>query len=319
MARAGPGAGSAGCSTRRRGDRAFTLTPECYSAVGSAANLTWFDYDGEGTTIRFGDGTFGSARPGRPSSRSPTWAEAGSRGNVPADTIVRVDPGSPRSATSSRARTPSRPAAGRRGDRPADPRPRPQAFRDTAARRAAARLHRRGTVAALGTAGRHHIPLDGELADRVHHRGPDGDARSRRSAAARANDLLDRRRLAGYESYVLAPQYASLDLQITVVRATRRFRRRGRVRGAHAPAPRAAARRHPGFFDHSRWAFGAAGVERAAGRGAACGRLPASPRSLPRAWRPAGLGALPETVRRRLTGSCASTTTRAAPRPARYA
>ena len=40
-------------------DAVFTLTPEHYSFVGGTGSTTWFDYDGEGTTIRFGDGTFG--------------------------------------------------------------------------------------------------------------------------------------------------------------------------------------------------------------------------------------------------------------------
>src|SRR5437764_8507819 len=38
----------------------FTLTPEQYSPVLTSGGTTWFDYDGDGgTTIRFGDGTFG--------------------------------------------------------------------------------------------------------------------------------------------------------------------------------------------------------------------------------------------------------------------
>ena len=42
-------------------DRVFTLTPEQYSPVLTSNGTTWYDYDGDGgTTIRFGDGTFGT-------------------------------------------------------------------------------------------------------------------------------------------------------------------------------------------------------------------------------------------------------------------
>ena len=45
-------------------DQVFTLTPEQYSPVLTSNGTTWFDYDGDGgTTIRFGDGTFGASPP----------------------------------------------------------------------------------------------------------------------------------------------------------------------------------------------------------------------------------------------------------------
>ena len=44
-------------------DQVFTLTPEQYSPVLTSNGKTWYDYDGDGgTTIRFGDGTFGMPR-----------------------------------------------------------------------------------------------------------------------------------------------------------------------------------------------------------------------------------------------------------------
>ena len=47
-------------------DPVFTLTPEQYSPVLTSNRVTWFDYDGDGgTTIRFGDGTFGMPPPRR--------------------------------------------------------------------------------------------------------------------------------------------------------------------------------------------------------------------------------------------------------------
>ena len=70
------------------------------------------------------------------------------------------------------------------------------------------------------------------------------------------SDALNRRRLAGYESYVLPPQYVSVDLRITVTAASTDFASNvaaavlgqlqpGRLRGGQVA-----------FFDHSRWSFG---------------------------------------------------------------
>ena len=91
---ASPWASSAGCSTPAAADQVFTLTPEQYSPVLTSNGQTWFDYDGDGgTTIRFGDGTFGaSPQPG--TVFTVTYRTGGgSAGNVPADTIINVAPG----------------------------------------------------------------------------------------------------------------------------------------------------------------------------------------------------------------------------------
>ena len=106
-------------------------------------------------------------------------------------------------------------------------------------------------------------------------------------------DLLDRRRLAGYESYVLPPRYVSIDLQITVCAQPAYF-------GSDVEAA-VLARLQPGplpggtvgFFDHSRWGFGEP-LESSALLAAiqSCpGVDGVSPGPVPRARRPAGLGA----------------------------
>ena len=85
------------------GNAVFTLTPEQYSPVLTAARrdsstgtnvrTTWFDYDGGGgTTIRFGDGTFGSLPTPGMSFEARYRVGGGSAGNVPADTITRGPP-----------------------------------------------------------------------------------------------------------------------------------------------------------------------------------------------------------------------------------
>jgi hypothetical protein len=70
------------------------------------------------------------------------------------------------------------------------------------------------------------------------------------------SDLLNRRRLAGYESYVLAPQYVSLDLIITVAASSAHYS--SDVAGAVLAAlqPGSTSSGGVGFFDHSRWSFG---------------------------------------------------------------
>jgi predicted phage baseplate assembly protein len=75
--------------------RAFTITPERYSPAAHTDGLPFSDYDGDGTTVHFGDGTFG-----RPPTPGTTFcarylAGGGEAGNVAADTIVAVAPGDP--------------------------------------------------------------------------------------------------------------------------------------------------------------------------------------------------------------------------------
>ena len=53
--------------------RVFTITPERYSPARTAADLSFYDYDGDGTTIRFGDGTFGRAPGPGTTFRPGTW------------------------------------------------------------------------------------------------------------------------------------------------------------------------------------------------------------------------------------------------------
>jgi hypothetical protein len=70
------------------------------------------------------------------------------------------------------------------------------------------------------------------------------------------SDLLGRRRLAGYESYVLAPSYVSLDIEIRVLAES------AGVAGDVGAAVRQRLRPgvlpdgSRGFFDHERWSFG---------------------------------------------------------------
>jgi predicted phage baseplate assembly protein len=70
--------------------------------------------------------------------------------------------------------------------------------------------------------------------------------------------LLNERRLAGYESYVLPPRYVSIDLRITVCGQPAAFgsdvQTAVLTRLAPGPLPGGGV----GFFDHSQWGFGQA-------------------------------------------------------------
>jgi hypothetical protein len=133
------------------------------------------------------------------------------------------------------------------------------------------------------------------------------------------SDLLNRRRLSGYESYVLAPQYVSVDLRIRVAAASTDF--------ASSVAAAVLAQLQPGslpggsvgFFDHSRLA-------RRLTR-ARCSRRSRVRPAWSEWWQSSTASAaysrcgLRSRARSRCrpTGCCGSTTIRAGPRPGRSA
>jgi hypothetical protein len=70
------------------------------------------------------------------------------------------------------------------------------------------------------------------------------------------SDLLDRRRLAGYESYVLPPAYASIDLEITVCAQREAFSSDVEAAVLTCLQPGQMRDGSLGFFDHRNWTFG---------------------------------------------------------------
>ena len=70
--------------------------------------------------------------------------------------------------------------------------------------------------------------------------------------------LLDQRRLAGYESYVLPPRYVSIDLQITICGLPTAFASDVQAAVLARLQPGSLPGGEPGFFDHSQWSFGQA-------------------------------------------------------------
>jgi hypothetical protein len=240
-------------------DQVFTLTPEQYSPVLTSSGTTWYDYDGDGgTTIRFGDGTFGM--PPLPGTTFSVVYRVGggSAGNVPADAITNVAPGQVQDPMIITCTNPFAATNGTDAETLLQVRDRaPQMF-------GAEPL--RVVVASDYQAAAQSLPWvqqasaafrwTGSWLTALTRADPAGAEEPTIADLQSLTELLDERRLAGYESYVRPPGYVSVDLRVTV-----------RVLPGYFGTDVAAAvlaRLQPGplpggavgFFDHSRWSFG---------------------------------------------------------------
>ena len=199
-------------------DTAFTLDPALFRLTGHRPDGTaQFDYDGDaGDTLRFGDGEFGPIPPDGTRFSVTYRVGTGAAGNVAAGAITRIDPGQPDAAGLLRVRNPL-PATGGADPETLDHvrRIAPMAFRlplkraviaqdyqDIAAsqfwvRRASTSFRWTGSWLTVFT-----------TAD------PAGGAAVAPDQRASLTDLLNRCRMAGYESYVPDPQYVSIDLLV---------------------------------------------------------------------------------------------------------
>ena len=240
------------------GDLVFTLTPERYSVVGTHEGATWFDYDGEGTTIRFGDGTFGHTPEGGTVFTVTYLAGGGTAGNVPADTVVRVEPGQPQSGLVGSITNPFAATGGADEETAQQIRDRaPQAFRAKPLR-----IVRQSDYVAAAQS----LPWVMQAGSTFRWTGSwltvftTADPREREdltiSELEDLSDLLNRRRLAGYESYVLAPSYASIDLVITVCAQSTAFAADVESAVLTRLGPGLLLDGTLGFFDHENWSFG---------------------------------------------------------------
>jgi hypothetical protein len=234
-------------------DTVYTVDPARYSPVaGTVTAAPQYDYDGDaGSTIRFGDGTFG-ARP------DPAWVfrafyrvGGGAAGNVAAGAITQVD----RHWTSLVAAA-SNPRAASGGDDAealeSVRRLAPQAFRAVQYRavlpadyEAAAQtlpwVKRAGTV----------FRWTGSWLTAFTAPDPRGGGQVAIDRRTELIDLLNRYRLAGYESYVPDPKFLSLDLVVEVCAQP------SACRGDVEAAALAALRAGPGgFFDPDNFTFG---------------------------------------------------------------
>jgi Baseplate J-like protein len=197
----------------------FTIDPVAWRAVARAATgqPTQYDVDGDGgCAIRFGNDVFG-ASPTDQDLFSVTYRTGvGATGNVAADTITTVDPAA--AATITSARNPFAVTDGADAET-ADHirRMAPQAFRAVQYRAARAEDYEAAAetlpwVQKAGTSFR----WTGSWMTVFTAADPRGSERIDINEHVQLVDLLNRRRLAGYESYAPPPQYISLDLSIEV-------------------------------------------------------------------------------------------------------
>ena len=246
----------------------FTVTPERYSPVLLADDPSFYDYDGDGATIRFGDGTFG--RPAVPGTtfRVRYLSGGGNVGNVAPDTIVTVAPGDPAISLVWRCTNPFAASGGADAETPAQIRDRaPQQIKaglltltgPADYQAAALSFSPSGTdgpgwarqaIAAVRWTGSWFSTLT--IAD------PAVDERLGTQLAGLAGlaDLLNARRLTGADTAVALARYRWLDLRITC-QAERGYRPSEVETAVLAQLdPRPGANGRTGFFGRDRWTFG---------------------------------------------------------------
>lgn len=241
-------------------EQAYTVDPLRYSDIRAAnqpLGPALWEYDGDDAdSIRFGDGVCGDRPAGGTSFQITYRTTSGAAGNVAADTIVGVDSGVADAVTA--VTNPFAAAGGADEETLDDVRAAaPYAFRASQFRAVRAADY---TLAAeelpwvldAGTTfrwtgswktvfttaqprGREDIPIDDHTA---------------------LIELLDRRRLAGYEVYTPNPRYVSLDLVVTVCADAGALR--GEVFAAVATALSTGIRPdgRPAFFARDQFRFG---------------------------------------------------------------
>lgn len=240
-------------------DPVYTLTPEQYSPVLTSDGTTWYDYDGDsGTTIRFGDGTFGACPLPGTDFTVLYRVGGGSAGNVPAGTIVTVAPGQPQGALINACTNPFPASGGTDAETNAQVRTRaPQKFSAEPLRvvQAADYVAAAQSLPWVQQAGAT-FRWTGSWLTVLTSANPAGSEEPTIAQLAGLTELLNQRRLAGYDSYVLPPRYVSIDLQITVCGQPAAFASDVRAAVLARLQPGSPPGGPTGFFDHSRWNFG---------------------------------------------------------------
>lgn len=239
-------------------ENAYTVDPMSFLRIqqNSDSSIS-YDYDGDGgSTIRFGDDIFGEIPESGSTFKVTYRVGGGSPGNVAADTITKVDPA--HAGLITRVTNPFA-ASGGADEEPDQQVARlaPQAFRAVQYRavrpedyeQAAETLPwvlRAGTLfrwtgswltvfTTADPGGTEYIPLD-EHIDLI--------------------NLLNRYRLAGYESYVPAPDYVAIDLTVTVCASPEAFRGDAEAAVVSALSTKKLPDGSTGFFYLDRFTFG---------------------------------------------------------------
>jgi hypothetical protein len=243
----------------KEGERCFALTPERYSPVLSAGGRTFFDYDGDdASTIRFGEGEFGAAPAPGTLFGVVYRVGGGTIGNVPAETIVNVVPGQEQSGLVRSCTNPLPASGGAEAETLAQ-------IANRAPRKFAAeplRVVRPEDYVAAAQS----LPFVKQAGTSFRWTGswltaftavdPSGTEEPAVEQLEKLTELLDQRRLAGYESYVLPPRYVSIDLWLVVCAQPTQFAADVEQAVLQRLRPGALPAGGYGFFDHSQWGFG---------------------------------------------------------------
>lgn len=208
-------------------DAAYTLDPALFRLIRRRADGTvQFDYDGDGgDTLRFGDGDFGVIPPDGTQFSVTYRVGNGSAGNVAAGAVTRIEPGQPDAAGLVTVRNPL-PATGGTDPEPLDHvrRIAPQAFRLPLERAVIA--HDYEDIAASQSWVRRantSFRWTGSWLTVFTTPDPAGGAAVAPDERAALTDLLNRCRMAGYESYVPDPVYVSVDVLVQLCAQTGYF------------------------------------------------------------------------------------------------
>jgi hypothetical protein len=200
-------------------DSDFTIDPVAWRVVARSATgqPTQYDIDGDaGSTIRFGNDVFGASPADGDLFQVTYRTGLGAAGNVAADTITMIEPSAAGILT--QVRNPFALTNGADAET-ADHirRMAPQAFRAVQYRAVLAQDYEAAAetlpwVQKAGTAFR----WTGSWMTVFTAVDPLGSEQIDTQEEVQLVDLLNRRRLAGYESYAPPPQYISIDLRIAV-------------------------------------------------------------------------------------------------------
>jgi hypothetical protein len=234
-------------------DLAFTLDAARYASIArNSDNSVQYDYDGDaGDTIRFGDGTFGIDPDAGARFTAVYRFGAGAAGNVAADAISRLDAATLATGRYLAVSNPL-PAAGGKDAQTLQSVQRlaPSAFRAQQFRAVIAADYKQAAetlpwVQRAGTVFR----WTGSWLTVFTTPDPLGSEQVTVAERTQLIALLNRYRMAGYESYVPDPQYVSLDLAIDVCATADAF-------AADVKEAIIAALAPPGFFAPNDFSFG---------------------------------------------------------------
>jgi hypothetical protein len=234
-------------------DFAFTLDAARYTQIArNSDNSVQYEYDGDaGDTLRFGDGTFGIDPDGGTRFAAVYRVGAGAAGNVAADAISQLDPATLATGRYVAVSNPL-PASGGQDAQTLQSVQRlaPSAFRAQQFRAVIAGDYKQAAetlpwVQRAGTVFR----WTGSWLTVFTTPDPLGSAQVTVAQRIQLIGLLNRYRMAGYESYVPDPEYVSLDLAIDVCATDDAF-------AADVKEAIVAVLAPPGFFAPDNFSFG---------------------------------------------------------------